>query len=277
MATYRPGAPVFLPGQSVYTQGQTVFGAPAPMVGSMTSSPSRPLTGTSAFTQGQTAFRPGQTAFPPSNVATGDQLIREVAARRAAQAQAEAMAKLRPTAKPTATNRAKPKTASKPGSSPSTRGRSVAPGAPAAFKGASATGAGQYAAMNGATPAQMAALGGYLGYGTIVPTPAYGGATQAQIAALGGHLGYGVPAPAPTQAQIADFIASPAAVTGPVSPYASMNQYGGTSGPPAMSVQNSQQAAAIAARNATADQLASAEFRQTLNALLVEAGIAPQF
>ena len=123
------------------------------------------------------------------------------------------------------------------------------------------------------------------GLGYPPPTSAYGGANAAQMAGLANYLGYpSAPAmvPAPdafspaAMAPIADYIAT-ATPTAPVSPYATMNQYLGTSGPPATSVQNSQQAAAIAVRNATQAQLGSAEFRATLDQLLREAGLPSQF
>lgn len=164
----------------------------------------------------------------------------------------------------------------KPGATASTRGRVVDR---PAVSGGGAAGVGLSPSTR-MTYQQMMAASGYRPASAQAP-----GLTYQQMMA---RSGYSPNAPAPAMAAappafdpalmagVADYIAT-ATPTAPVSPYATMNQYMGTSGPPAISVQNSQQAAATAARNATADQLASAEFRATLDQLLREAGLPSQF
>lgn len=257
--------------------------APAPQLISSTRalpmSPSRPY-----FAPGGLSA-PGPDGQPvPGNrdyVAPGATPAKTVTEQMAATRAREAMARQKAATPAARIIAARPATkAVKPGATPSTRGRTVdRPAATPAARGSGAAGAGVSPSTQ-MTYQQMMARSGYRPASAQAP-----GMTYQQMMAQSGYSpngpgGFAAPATdnsrAMSQNQIADFIAT-ATPTAPVSPYATMNQYGGTTGPMAISVQDSQQAAARAARNATADQLGSAEFRATLDQLLREAGLAPQF
>lgn len=211
-----------------------------------------------------TATAPGRDGLTTTEQLLAQRAREAAAAQQAKSAKAPRVVASRSTASTT-----------KPGAAPSTRGRTVVGAAAPRVTGAGAAGRGVSPTPRAAPATMYSSIPAGLGYPP--PTPAYGGANAAQMAGLANYLGYPSAPPVQSQQQIADFIATPGAVTGPVSPYATQNNYGGTSGPPAISVQNSQQAAAIAARNATAEQLGSAEFRATLDQLLREAGLPSQF
>lgn len=218
------------------------------------------------------------TAAPVAPAMTSTE---QLLAQRAREAAAAQQAKSAKAPRVVASRSTAPTT--KPGAAPSTRGRTVVGAAAPRVTGAGAAGRGVSPTPRAAPATMYSSIPAGLGYPP--PTPAYGGANAAQMAGLANYLGYGqspAMAPAPPafdpalMGGVADYIAQ-ATPTAPVSPYAAMNQYLGTSGPPATSVQNSQQAAAIAVRNATADQLGSAEFRATLDQLLREVGLPSQF